>query len=82
LEEGEILREAHRLSAIPGVIIHGRLDLGSPVSTAWELGRAWRRAELIVVEDSGHTGSDAMREAALAATERFKDPLPDQKRPT
>ena len=75
LEEGEILREAHRLSSVPGVIIHGRLDLGSPLMTAWELAQAWRGAELMVIEDSGHTGSDAMREAALAASERFKQPL-------
>ena len=49
-----------------------RLDLGSPVGTAWELAQAWPDAELLVIGDSGHTGSDAMREAALAATERFK----------
>ena len=72
LEEGQLLREVHRLKGIPGVIIHGRLDLGSPVATAWELARAWPDAELVVVSDSGHTGSDAMREAELAATERFK----------
>jgi proline iminopeptidase len=72
LREGQILDEAHRLSGIPGVIIHGRLDLGSPVGTAWELAQAWPDAELVVVSDSGHTGSDAMRQAALAATERFK----------
>ena len=75
LEEGVLLREAHHLAGIPGVIIHGRLDLGSPLSTAWELARAWPDADLIVVGDSGHTGSDAMRDAALAATERFKQPL-------
>jgi proline iminopeptidase len=72
LEEGELLREAHRLDRIPGVIIHGRLDLGSPLLTAWELARAWPSAELLVVSDSGHTGSNSMRDAALAATERFK----------
>ena len=72
---GHLLREAHLLAGIPGVIIHGRLDLGSPLSTAWELARAWPDAELVVVGDSGHTGSDAMRDAALAATERFKQPL-------
>jgi hypothetical protein len=27
----------------------------------------------VVIGDSGHMGSDTMREAALAATERFKD---------
>jgi proline iminopeptidase len=72
LEEGVLLREAHRLAGIPGVIIHGRLDLGSPVGTAWELSRAWRDAKLVVVGDSGHTGSDSMRAEALAATEGFK----------
>ena len=72
LDEGVLLRGANRLAGIPGVIIHGRLDLGSPVGTAWELSRAWSDAELVVVGDSGHTGSDAMRAAALAATERFK----------
>jgi proline iminopeptidase len=76
LQEDQILREAHRLYSIPGLIIHGRLDLGSPVQTAWELAQAWPLAELVVVHDSGHTGSDAMREAALAATERFKYPQP------
>jgi proline iminopeptidase len=73
LEEGQLLRDADRLAGIPGVVIHGRLDLGSPLATAWELTHAWPGADLVVVADSGHTGSDAMREAALAATERFKD---------
>jgi proline iminopeptidase len=72
LPERELLARAHLLAGIPGVIIHGRLDLGSPVATAWELARAWPDAELLVIGDAGHTGSDAMREAALVATERFK----------
>jgi len=61
LEEGAILRDAGRLAGIPGVLIHGRLDLGSPLSTAWELAKRWPDAELTVIEDSGHTGSDTMR---------------------
>ena len=71
LEEGVLLREAHRLSGIPGVLIHGRLDMGSPLGTAWELAQAWPDARLAVVEDSGHTGSDAMRKEVLVALERF-----------
>jgi proline iminopeptidase len=42
-EDGALLRDAHRLSAIPGSIIHGRLDLSCPLKTAWELARAWPR---------------------------------------
>ncbi len=30
LEDGALLRDAHRLAGIPGVLIHGRLDMGSP----------------------------------------------------
>ncbi|MGW3243193.1 prolyl aminopeptidase [Streptomyces sp. NPDC001070] len=71
LEEGQLLRDAHRLAGIPGVLIHGRLDLGSPLTTAWELAKAWPDAELQVIDDSGHTGSPAMGEAVVAAVRRF-----------
>jgi proline iminopeptidase len=53
------------------VLIHGRLDLGSPLGTAWELARVWHDAELIVIPDSGHTGSDAMRREIVGALDRF-----------
>lgn len=71
LEDAQLLRDAHRLAGIPGVLIHGRLDLGSPLITAWELAKAWPDAELKVIENAGHTGSPATRDAILAATERF-----------
>lgn len=71
LEEGALLREADRLAGIPGVLIHGRLDMGSPLETAWELARAWPDAHLVVIADSGHTGSGTMKDALLDATERF-----------
>ncbi|HEY8943890.1 MAG TPA: prolyl aminopeptidase, partial [Polyangiaceae bacterium] len=45
LEDDELLQNAERLSEIPGVIIHGRLDLSSPLQGAWELSRAWSRAK-------------------------------------
>jgi proline iminopeptidase len=73
LEEGALLRDAHRLAGIPGVLIHGRLDMGSPVLTAWELAQAWPDARLVVVDDSGHTGSRSMTEAVEAALARFAD---------
>lgn len=60
LDEGVLLREAGKLSGIPGALLHGRLDLGSPIETAWELARAWPDAELVVFDDSGHGGNEAM----------------------
>ncbi|TXH18173.1 MAG: prolyl aminopeptidase [Mycobacterium sp.] len=74
LEDGQLLRDAHRLDGIPGVLIHGRLDLSAPVRTAWELAQAWPGAELRIIEDSGHTGSPAMAAAIADAVERFTPP--------
>lgn len=71
LEEGALLRGAHRLAGIPGVLIHGRLDMGSPLVTAWELQRAWPGSELIVVDDAGHLGDATTRGHALRALDRF-----------
>ncbi|MCA1221680.1 prolyl aminopeptidase [Streptomyces sp. 8L] len=71
LEEGALLRDAHRLAQIPGVLVHGRLDMGGPLDTAWELAHAWPGAELIVVDDAGHLGGAATRGHVLEALDRF-----------
>ncbi|MEK6275648.1 MAG: prolyl aminopeptidase [Actinomycetota bacterium] len=71
LEEGELLRNAGRLTGIPAVLMHGRLDMGSPVGIAWKLAQAWPDSELVVIDDSGHTGSEAMKDAILHTVERF-----------
>jgi proline iminopeptidase len=73
LEEDALVTGALRLAGIPGVLIHGRLDLSCPVTTATELARAWPDAHLIVVADSGHKGSDSMNEHIYDALERFAD---------
>jgi proline iminopeptidase len=71
LEEGALLRDAHRLAGIPGVLIHGRLDLSGPMRTAWELARAWPDATLVAISDSGHQGSATMRDRMLSALDEF-----------
>jgi proline iminopeptidase len=71
LEEGQLLRDAGRLAGIPGVLLHGRLDLGSPLDTAWALARAWPDAELVLVDDSGHTGSGTMSQRKRHALDVF-----------
>ena len=73
LDEGALIRDADRLTGIPGVLIHGRLDLGSPVATAWELARAWSDARLVIITDSGHTGSQTMRNEIIDTLARFAD---------
>jgi proline iminopeptidase len=70
LEERQLLRDIERLHGIPGVLIHGRYDVSSPLGTAWALHRAWPGSELVVLGDSGHGGGSTTA-AIIAATDRF-----------
>jgi len=60
LEDDEIVRNADRLAGIPGCIIHGRLDLSSPLDAPWRLHQSWAGSELVVVDDEGHGGQAMM----------------------
>ena len=71
LEDGELLDNASRLNGIPGVLIHGRLDLSSPIDSPWRLAQAWETSELVVIDDAGHKAQASMIAAIVAATDRF-----------
>lgn len=72
LDEGELLRNATKLAGIPGVLVHGRLDVSGPPDVAWELAQVWRDTELVLIDRAGHgSGYPGMTEALLAATDRF-----------
>jgi proline iminopeptidase len=71
LDDGAVIRDAGRLAGIPGVLIHGRLDLSCPATTAWELARAWPGAELLIDDHSGHRGSDIKRTWMLETLAKF-----------
>lgn len=75
LEDGALLRDAHRLAGIPGVLVHGRRDLGSPVEIAERLAAAWPDARLVLVDDEGHSAvGDGIADALAAATRSFVAP--------
>ena len=72
IEDGSLLRNAVRLAEIPGILVNGRFDLQSPIGWAWELKRAWPRAELVIVDDAGHDASHAaITRELIHATNRF-----------
>ena len=66
----ELLDGMDRIAHIPGVLIHGRLDVSSPLMTSWRLHRAWPGSEWIVVDGEGH-GGPAMMEEMVKAIARF-----------
>ena len=71
LEDGILLRDAGVLAEIPGTLVNGRFDLQAPIENAWTLHRAWPSAELVVVDDAGHSGGDPGITAAIVrATDR------------
>ena len=70
--EDQLLRDAHKIADIPGVIVHGRYDVVCPIQSAWELHKAWPKAELIVSPASGHSAFEAENvDALVRTTDRF-----------
>jgi proline iminopeptidase len=71
-EEGQLIRNAHRLKGIPGVIIQGRYDVATPPKTAWDLHKAWPEAQFIMVPDAGHAVSEpGITHHLIEATDAF-----------
>jgi proline iminopeptidase len=74
--ELRILDRVGRLRDIPGVLIHGRHDVSSPVATAWRLHRSWPTSRLHIVETEGHGGPEEMELTTAAIDGFLSDPRP------
>lgn len=72
LEDGQLIRDAHRLKGIPGVIVHGRYDMPCPARYAWALHKAWPDAEFHLIEGAGHAYSEpGILDRLIRATDKF-----------
>ena len=72
LEDDQLVRNAHRLHAIPGTIVHGRYDMPCPVHYAWRLHKAWPQADFRLVEGAGHAFSEpGILDQLIRATDRY-----------
>jgi proline iminopeptidase len=70
--DDQLLRDAYKLKAIPGVIVQGRYDVCTPAVTAWDLHRAWPEAEFHIVDDAGHAFDEpGILDRLIAATDKF-----------
>ena len=70
--EEQLLRDAHRIADIPGVIVHGRYDVVCPIQSAFDLHKAWPKATLEITPASGHSAFAAENvDALVRATDAF-----------
>ena len=65
LEEGQLLRNAHRIQHVPVTIVNGRYDMVCPPYTAYKLHKKLPNSELIIVEKAGHMTSEKPTEVEL-----------------
>ena len=71
--EDQLLRDAHRLRGIPGVIVHGRYDVVCPIRNAWDLHKAWPDSRMVVSPAAGHSAFEPQNASALVeATDGFR----------
>lgn len=71
LREDQLIREVSKLNRIPGVLIHGRYDISSPLVTAWRLHQGWSTSELHILDDAGHGGGTSFYDVSIGALNRF-----------
>jgi proline iminopeptidase len=74
LAPGQLLRDAHRLKEIPGVIVQGRYDLLCPPKSAFALSEAWGNCRLEALDKAGHAITETgVMEALTAAVSELAD---------
>jgi proline iminopeptidase len=71
--ENYLLENVNKIRHIPTAIVQGRYDVVCPITSAWDLHKAFPEAELIIVPDAGHSVSEKGISAALVEVmEKFK----------
>ncbi|WP_419150193.1 prolyl aminopeptidase [Rhodococcus pyridinivorans] len=72
-DEGALLRDAHLLRNIPGVIVQGRYDVVCPARSAHDLHEAWPSSRLHIVDDAGHAATEpGIVHRLVEATDSFR----------
>ncbi len=58
-EDGQILRDLHRIAHIPGTIVQGRYDMICPPKSAHLLAQGWPAGRLQMIKSAGHALSES-----------------------
>jgi proline iminopeptidase len=73
-EPDHLLRNAHRLRHIPGIIAHGRYDVVTPLRSAVDLKQVWPEVDLRIVPDAGHAMTEpGLINELVGATKTFAE---------
>ena len=55
-EDGWLLKQAEeKLANVDGILVHGRYDVVTPLTSAWKLKKVWPAAHLHIVGNAGHS---------------------------
>ncbi|MFC4655498.1 prolyl aminopeptidase [Rheinheimera marina] len=65
LKPNQLLQGVGAIAHLPCILVHGRYDMVCKAENAWQLAQHWPAAELVWVEDAGHSASEPGIAAAL-----------------
>jgi proline iminopeptidase len=67
-----LIENVGKIRHIPGRIVQGRYDVVCPMTSAWDLHRAWPEAELRIIQDAGHSITEpGIIDALVDATDYY-----------
>ena len=71
--DGWLLHNVDKIRSIPCVIVQGRYDVVCPMTSAWDLKKAFPEADLVVVPDAGHSANEPGIQSLLVEwTNKFR----------
>jgi len=67
-----LIENVGKIRHIPARIVQGRYDVVCPMTSAWDLHRAWPEAELRIIQDAGHSITEpGIIDALIDSTDYF-----------
>ncbi len=73
LEEGQLLKNADKISHIPTFMVNGRYDMICPPRNAYRLHKLLPKSELVIADAAGHwMGEKPIEQALLKAMKSFE----------
>ena len=71
-EPNQLLKNMHKISHLPGIIVHGRYDMICPAEQAFEVHALWQACQLHIVRDAGHAQQEpGIVDNLIKATREF-----------